>query len=669
MSHPLFHLPEMVRLICEMLDRPSLVRLLTVSRRLFDIAAPLVWENIADSDVLYIFIGLHHRVVYCFKEKRVKKSENLGMLHGHFRDRWNTYAPLVKHLSRNFGDEPSDWTWDALLPNATSLPFPPNLQVLEFSVPREGKMSPIEFVSQLRVHLGPNLTRIYHRSGEWESVDFLHTPKLVKTITQHCPSVRTLQLFIADSGSSVTKNELRSLAQHLEKLSDLRTLGLGSIALEPVALTSLGNLSHLKSLTISTGSLAQHLEKLSDLHTLGLGSIALEPVALTSLGNLSHLESLTISTGWVQEPWPSPPSGNVLCPESFPALRHLGIGCRNSGVLDIASRLWEMPTLVQRLTSISLTLVININQGQDGGEGVQNLICSISQSSPNVTDLHLKLIFKITIHDQITQLPRLRLFSPKICAALKQLPLQRDGGEGVQNLICSISQSSPNVTDLHLKLIFKITIHDQITQLPRLRLFSPKICAALKQLPLQRVIIALKQNRITQIDLDCRELALALPKAEFLLLDIAKHRLSFEDFELLAQHMKKLQHLVAGFDHLHWPEEYAPLATPGFSPSPSTLYFDGTVQELDLGDGDRGEVQRVAKALHQLWPNGVCCSLRLIDQKEESFWARLNNALATLRASEGLDRAAAKSRGSEWKYITQKTTPEISSYIYRHLFE
>ncbi|KAH7334727.1 hypothetical protein B0J17DRAFT_720271 [Rhizoctonia solani] len=166
MAHVLFDIPEIVRLICKTLDRTSLVRLLAVSRRLFDSVVSLVWENVVDSDAHYMFSCLHPGIIHFFKDGRLKGYKKLELLHEDFRDRWNAYAPLVKRISRNFKDDSFNRMWNVLISNVTSLPCPPNLQVFEFSAPKAGDMTRAEFVSQLDAHLGPSVTKIYyHTSG------------------------------------------------------------------------------------------------------------------------------------------------------------------------------------------------------------------------------------------------------------------------------------------------------------------------------------------------------------------------------------------------------------------------------------------------------------------------------------------------------------------------
>ncbi|CAE6404702.1 unnamed protein product, partial [Rhizoctonia solani] len=223
----------------------------------------------------------------------------------------------------------------------------------------------------------------------------------------------------------------------------------------------------------------------------------------------------------------------------------------------------------------------------------------------------------------------------------------------------------PNVTDLHLKLISTfIANNTNIAHPPRL--FPPKICSSLKRLALQRVIISLPRTYTARIGAIYEELALALPNVEFLHLRVGKYPLYFEDFKFLSSHMKRLRHLAATFDILYWPQKRDPLLDSDFSPSPSTLYLEGTMQRVNPGEGD---VQRVANGLHQLWPKGVYCCPWATRKCEESFWLQLNDAIARLRASQGLEKAVAMSRYGGRKYIAERITPELPRFTYRRSFD
>lgn len=52
MAHPIFNIPEILRLICKELGSDDLVPLLTVSHRFFISAIPIVWEHVPRSGKL-----------------------------------------------------------------------------------------------------------------------------------------------------------------------------------------------------------------------------------------------------------------------------------------------------------------------------------------------------------------------------------------------------------------------------------------------------------------------------------------------------------------------------------------------------------------------------------------------------------------------------------------
>ncbi|CAE7170972.1 unnamed protein product [Rhizoctonia solani] len=164
-------------------------------------------------------------------------------------------------------------------------------------------------------------------------------------------------------------------------------------------------------------------------------------------------------------------------------------------------------------------------------------------------------------------------------------------------------------------------------------------------LPLQYLWLFGKDYPYVGSRWDGERFALAFPKMEHL--RICGYYFTFEDLKFIAMHMPRLGQLSARVQlNAGWPSKDE-LSSLVFIPSPSQLYFrlqlasshtiQGVETVMDTGDRLLDEIERLALALHALWPKGVICEpqRRLDEDGKPSYTSQINTALRALYEVSG----------------------------------
>lgn len=376
MTHRIFHIPEILQLICRLVERYDLVRLLTVSRLFFSCAAPLLWGRLSGARRLCIVAW---PIVRSSKFNEMKISwANLQDLRDRPPDhkrisRFNLYAPYVKELAQYHVDGSWDRFWELLLRLVPVRPLLPNLRVFTLFAGTD----PMQMSRILDSLVCPTLCEIRTPGCAWGSLHPVFSSHLVSRIAESCPNIHTLELYTE--------------TLYPRPLSGMNVPGYHS---KPSLFASLG----------------QEPSPLRNLRTFGAGPEVLSPDVVALLGNLPCLESLTVCfpnhTPEQMVPGDFPP-----LPNSFPALQHVGIYSRSAPLI---TRFWRKLPFVRRITSVYIKALPDL----DDDDSETNLICLICRSSPNITDLHLEF----TSDSMLTTLD---LLTPSVLHHLGQLPLER----------------------------------------------------------------------------------------------------------------------------------------------------------------------------------------------------------------------------------------------------
>ncbi|CAE6485956.1 unnamed protein product [Rhizoctonia solani] len=346
----IFHIPEVLCLICEQARKTDLARLLSTSCLFFDCAMPLVWRSLPESAPMilmnlipdsnkYLNTNLNTKLVAAF-------LDDLQPLDPFALVRFNLYAPQVRRVVRHRRNKQTNVMWDRLLKLVGTHPILPNLEVLEISLslPRESGSIIQDPASLLSAYLYPKLVQIDDLYRYKDSpIEQQKLCDLVSNIARRCPQIRSLKLSSMISGAIMSPKHAREFANSLSQLCNLRILGLNSMALNPRTLVALINLPKLESLTLGE---------------------ELRP------------------DEWLR-PGEPPGSLKVILPDgSFPALRHLGI--KVCFVIQPAIQMWGITALVQHLTSVSVCIRVPADSDE-----IRHLVRTICRCSPSITSLSL----------------------------------------------------------------------------------------------------------------------------------------------------------------------------------------------------------------------------------------------------------------------------------------
>lgn len=397
--------------------------------------------------------------------------------------RFNIYAPFVQKLESDPDTETSSLYWDRLLSRVPSRPLLPNLRAL--AICPQGFINPgSRVIEYIDAFLCPTLSSI-HTTQEYDIwMNPFQARDLLKRVATTCPKLAKLNILLGNS-------------RYPENLLPFGRPCLAS-------------------------GLFASVSQFRDLCFLRSSSVVLYPEILQLLGNLPRLESLAAySLNSDQDDIIDdeiPIATLALSEDSFPALRHLEIDCVPGMVV---TKLWQTPPLVRNLISVRVQIMT------DDTESPNDLVCTICEGSPRITDLELDLV---------------------------------------------------NVE--YAELSSAATEH--LCRLPLLRL------------------------AIWDCNLDCRPLVLALTSLEYL--NVESAYFDYEGLALMAKHMPRLQYLHAELFVMNWPEG-SDLPHNSSSPSPCHIKsrfafeedFDVDVQSQEFSKHIDSVARCVFSALVQSW--------------------------------------------------------------------
>ncbi|CAE6534401.1 unnamed protein product [Rhizoctonia solani] len=365
-----FEIPEILSLICEQARKFDLARLLTTSRLFFDCAVPVIWRSLPESAPMILMKLLPDADSYLKHNLDAALAGSLQPLDVQSLVRFNFYAPYVKQIARHRRNKQSNIIWDRLLKLVDTRPILPKLEVLKISLSVPSRNEIPDPVSYLSAYLSPTLVEIDHVRNTFTSMEPEWLSYLVSVVVQHCPHLHTLKLSNATRYTVLRPVHADELAKSLGRLRNLRVLGLGQATLAPKVLMALGALPNLESLTISETS----------------GS--------WGLGETSKMTDDSLPHG------------------SFPALQYLGINFVLEALgNERIAQIWDVTTLVQRLTFVSVCISGSATRTQ-----IHGFVYAMCRSSPSITALSL---------DYSDSAGEVGLISPGMIDVLAQLPLRR----------------------------------------------------------------------------------------------------------------------------------------------------------------------------------------------------------------------------------------------------
>ncbi|KAF8598799.1 hypothetical protein BDV93DRAFT_560953 [Ceratobasidium sp. AG-I] len=131
----------------------------------------------------------------------------------------------------------------------------------------------------------------------------------------------------------------------------------------------------------------------------------------------------------------------------------------------------------------------------------------------------------------------------------------------------------------------------------------------------------------------------------------------FEQPDLIAKHMPKLQYLYIGLSLRDWSVNSS-LPRDCSSPSPchidSLFAFQESDIDMDNRDFDK-EINDLARGSHNIWPRGAYCGFENRDydirkKGDLTVLERLNEIIGTLNATSVLPIPTAEKSSSYWLY-------------------
>ncbi|KAF8593327.1 hypothetical protein BDV93DRAFT_529918 [Ceratobasidium sp. AG-I] len=362
--------------------------LLTVSRKSFYGAAPLIWKEVLGVEKLLDLLP------------RLDVNELMEIGHKHPQPcnqdelaRFAIYAPFVQKLESNTETETGSLGWELLISRVPARPLLPNLRVLAISSQRRGERN-YRIIEYVDAFLCPTLSAICTTQGYNMWMNPFKARDLLVRMMAICPGLTKLSVL---PGNSRLLDSLPLLSPY------------------------------------SPANLFAPISQFHDLRVLHGSSAILNSDVLQLLGSLPSLESLGAYSPFTDyEMDDEILIANLALPDhSFPALRRLEISCVPGAVL---SKLWQTPPLVQNLTSVKLQYM------NDREESPSHSFCTIFQGSPHMMEVDLDL----------TQVGEIEL-SSEIAEHLRQLPLLRvqirEGEADVQFLALAL----PNMEYLNIE--------------------------------------------------------------------------------------------------------------------------------------------------------------------------------------------------------------------------
>ncbi|KAG8795720.1 hypothetical protein FRC12_010564 [Ceratobasidium sp. 428] len=253
-SHRALAIPELLWLICGFLDKKACAAWMRTSRRLFEISAPFLWEDVDLKLVVLLIPGVTVAMdrwpgrsnVY-----EISESTNL--------ERFKVYRSFVKTAWTAWPYKFLE-TWSGA--NATrELPKPllPNLQTLIIGTHGQVDGSYLDWIPRV---LTPGLEelKLYSVVGEdfeeyivnrethaW--VDRSTYERLINAVQRICPTIKSLDILPTEKGGRWSDQCASSTACKVASLRNLRSLSFGCSGISQPFFQVLGQLPRLESLT------------------------------------------------------------------------------------------------------------------------------------------------------------------------------------------------------------------------------------------------------------------------------------------------------------------------------------------------------------------------------------------------------------------------------------
>ncbi|QRV99507.1 fanconi anemia group M protein [Ceratobasidium sp. AG-Ba] len=402
------NIPDVLDLICQLSTVPTCLSIALSSCHFFHVAIPYVWRESAGLDHLFSLIpGLN----LCYS--RHPKQETLGFPNNGPPDlsRFNIYSRLVRSLQVHptafytFNLE----SWDGFLRYSESLGHSllPNLRRL--IVNNEACLN-VDRMNWVAVFLCPSLREIQVPVQPEANPLWILNPAasmLLALVTKRCPLLQALTIFPRPA-----REEDEGGGPDVLPASSL---------LAPYT----------------------HISALQNLRTLTIGKHALQPDALTCLGALPKLETLTVHES-LRDYGPVKCDGNL--PVSlFPSLRSLTLHLIDSYEL---ARIWRVDALVRHLKQVDIRTVLpELEYAQEVGKfGLADWLPELFKNS-----LHINWL---SVGYETDYEPPQLLASTSLCSVfllpLRSLSLVMIEIEDIDTFYEKLSQSCPDLRSLRV---------------------------------------------------------------------------------------------------------------------------------------------------------------------------------------------------------------------------
>ncbi|CAE6437896.1 unnamed protein product [Rhizoctonia solani] len=432
--HSALQVPEIIYMICRHGSEKDAVHLAITCQDLFHIAIPTAWEKVKGVAQL---IKLIRNVVV--EEERnpilnisTTTIEFLGSPNQEDLDRWNLYAPFVRHLEI-FEDESPYFhmsTFLALLSYARQKVLLPNLTKLVLNPDEPQSMNYLFWVNVF----GSSSLRDLQascRSNQMPMVSNDRESTVIQAIVKQCPNLTTLGFFSYPYSEKIENEYDKLFMRYPHPMQNF--------------------LSRASSLTNLIGSVSFLL-----------------PRSLAALGQLPNLERLEIHYPPKSIRQDIDDLGRGELPSTaFPKLRALAL---NNLIQHGADFLWELQPIVHKL----VVLEIKFNpfpRRQQNEWALRELIPKICKRSPYIAELLLD--FDCESLEGIG-MPHMCQFDDGVFSTIARLPLTRlevmHARLVGQDVISKLIRAWPNIEVLRWT-----AQHVKVEELQEFAEFLPKL--------------------------------------------------------------------------------------------------------------------------------------------------------------------------------------------------
>ncbi|KAG8744364.1 hypothetical protein FRC10_010251 [Ceratobasidium sp. 414] len=344
MSVMLGQIPELIQALSKFADSKTSVALMLSCKGFFNILAPLVWEMLKGSEIVFSLIAgakitvLPTSMTICIDLPDPVSEAAL--------ERLKLYAPYIKHLElcKKSGYDYKISNWNALLNASWHSPLLPNITVLTLGNPAWCAMRGGAQLPMMLMFLSPSLLEF---RITWElryHITMLSKPRveaILYALQQQCPNLHTLVLF-SDLGTEFHEEERRLLPIEYDISGFFQAVSLRLLSL---------SLSTVDS--ISDPSLISRVEKLSIHYKNSCGSFRTLTVPGLQWPNLSQLSVYSVH--------------KVEC------LRYL----------------WDTPALVSKLETVVIHFRDQCFPDHSIGDSIGPIVAMLARGSPKLKTLWL----------------------------------------------------------------------------------------------------------------------------------------------------------------------------------------------------------------------------------------------------------------------------------------